>query len=91
METKTLITKNSNFSIGQYVKNMRDQMGVNQAELAKMLGYKEASQLSRIESGKEKLPLKAYKILIEKLDLDPKIMLALYLSYSTEKFYEALK
>jgi len=84
-------TSQANRAIGAYLKSARETQGLTQLEVSKKLGHSESAQLSRIESGKEKLPLKAYSILIEELEIEPKVMLALYLTYCTEKFKGALK
>ncbi len=43
-------------AMGKRVKDKREEVGISQEELARMLGYKNKASISRIESGKNEIP-----------------------------------
>ena len=60
---------NANVVLGQRLKSAREQAGLSQEELARRLGYKSKSSISKIERGVQKMTLSAIKGFAQELGL----------------------
>ena len=62
---------NANAVLGQRLKLAREQAGLSQEELARRLGYKSKSSITKIEKGIQEMTLSAIKDFAQELGLDP--------------------
>ena len=62
---------NANAVLGQRLKLAREQAGLSQEELARRLGYKSKSSITKIEKGIQGMTLSAIKDFAQELGLDP--------------------
>lgn len=62
---------NANAVLGQRLKLAREQAGLSQEELARRLGYKSKSSITKIEKGIQAMTLSAIKDFAQELGLDP--------------------
>jgi transcriptional regulator with XRE-family HTH domain len=57
--------------LGKFIKTIRQDAGVSQAELAKAMGLKTAQSVSNIERGISPLPPRKIKVLAKTVRLHP--------------------
>ena len=69
-----------NKKIGQRIKQVREALGMTQAELARRMGYSARSTINRIENGSQAFPMKKLDKFAQVLDVTPA-----YLAGFTEK------
>ena len=62
-------------SIGERIKNRRNELGLTQEELAHKLGYKSRAAISNVEKGLEDLTTTRVKKYAEALDCTPSFLL----------------
>ena len=60
-----------NKKIGQRIKQVREALGMTQAELARRMGYSARSTINRIENGSQAFPMKKLDKFAEVLDITP--------------------
>lgn len=60
-----------NKKIGQRIKQVREALGMTQAELARRMGYSARSTINRIESGSQAFPMKKLDKFAQVLDVTP--------------------
>lgn len=58
-------------SIGNRIKNRREELGLSQDELAQKLGYKSRSSINKIESGERNLTQSKIKAIADALNTTP--------------------
>lgn len=61
-------------TIGERIKNRREELGLTQEELAKKCGYKSRSSINKIELSRE-LPLKKVSLMADALDCSPSYLM----------------
>lgn len=64
-------------SLGQNIKNRRDELGMTQLELAKKLGYKDRSTIAKIESDVNDLTQPKIYAIAKALDTTPADLMGL--------------
>lgn len=57
--------------IGQRIKQVREALGMTQAELARRMGYSARSTINRIENGSQAFPMKKLDKFAQVLDVTP--------------------
>ena len=62
---------NPDTDLGKKLKQAREQAGLSQEELARMLGYQSRSSINKIEAGVQKPPLSTIKAFAKALGLSP--------------------
>ena len=60
-----------NKKIGQRIKQVREALGMTQAELARRMGYSARSTINRIENGSQAFPMKKLDKFAQVLDVTP--------------------
>lgn len=60
-----------NKKIGQRIKQVREALGMTQAELARRMGYSARSTINRIENGSQAFPMKKLDKFTQVLDVTP--------------------
>lgn len=60
-----------NKKIGQRIKQVREALGMTQAELARRMGYSARSTINRIENGSQAFPMKKLDKFSQVLDVTP--------------------
>ena len=60
-----------NKKIGQRIKQVREALGMTQAELARRMGYSARSTINRIENGSQAFPMKKLAKFAQVLDVTP--------------------
>lgn len=60
-----------NKKIGQRIKQVREALGMTQAELARRMGYSARSTINRIENGSQAFPMKKLDKFAQVLDVNP--------------------
>ena len=60
-----------NKKIGQRIKQVREALGITQAELARRMGYSARSTINRIENGSQAFPMKKLDKFAQVLDVTP--------------------
>lgn len=60
-----------NKKIGQRIKQVREALGMTQAELARRMGYSARSTINRIENGSQAFPMKKLDKFAQVLDVAP--------------------
>lgn len=60
-----------NKKIGQRIKQVREALGMTQAELARRMGYSARSTINRIENGSQAFPMKKLDKFAQVLDITP--------------------
>lgn len=60
-----------NKKIGQRIKQVREALGMTQAELARRMGYSARSTINRIEIGSQAFPMKKLDKFAQVLDVTP--------------------
>lgn len=58
-------------TIGQRIKQRREELNLSQDELAQKLGYKSRSSITKIENGERELPQSQIKSIADALDTTP--------------------
>ena len=72
------------------IKSRRNQLGLSQLKLAKLLGYSEPFFLSNIENGRSHFPRKKLKRLRRVLFLDDSVLVEALLNDERDKIYKYL-
>jgi len=63
-------------TVGEMIKHQRELLGLSQDELAKRMGYKDRSSISKIEKGSDKnLPLEVVQKFAEVLGCSPLVLM----------------
>lgn len=75
---------------GQWLKGLREQKGLTQLQLAKLLGYEYFTFISQIEIGKGAVPSAKYAAFARALDVDPKEFVKTCLKYYDPHAWEIL-
>lgn len=73
---------------GAWLKSLREQRGISQAEMVQILGYKYRSDISLLENGKSYLPPRLLRAYAEAVGLEPRAFVKQLLSYYAPEFYE---
>lgn len=73
---------------GAWLKSLREQKGISQAEMIKILGLKYRSDVSLIESGKSYLPPRLLRTYADAVGLDARHFVKQLLFYYAPVFYE---
>lgn len=60
-----------NKKIGQRIRQVREALGMTQAELARRMGYSARSTINRIENGSQAFPMKKLDKFAQVLDVTP--------------------
>ena len=60
-----------NKKVGQRIKQVREALGMTQAELARRMGYSARSTINRIENGSQAFPMKKLDKFAQVLDVTP--------------------
>lgn len=66
-----------NKKIGQRIKQVREALGMTQAELARRMGYSARSTINRIENGSQAFPMKKLDKFAQVLDVTPAYLIGL--------------
>lgn len=62
-------------TIGQRIKNRREELGLSQDELAKKLGYKSRTSINKLELGQRKIQMPKVKLIAEALSTTPEYIM----------------
>lgn len=68
----------------QMIRQLREQLGLSQDELAKRLGYKSRSTIAKIESGSNDIPQSKIAAFAAALETTPARLLGLDLSQKNQ-------
>ena len=75
-------------TVGERIKQRREELGYSQEELARMTGYKSRSSINKIELSRD-LPLKKVEIMAKALDVEPGYLMGWnrdgYMRYAPKK------
>jgi transcriptional regulator with XRE-family HTH domain len=74
--------------IGDRIKGRREELGLSQEDLAKMLGYKHKSSINKIELGEQDVPRHKVPLFAKALDTTPEALNGYGLLREDEASYE---
>jgi len=77
-------------SCGEWLRNLREQSGLSQRELAEQLDIGYYTFVSQIESGRGRIPPERYNNWAEALNLEPKAFVREILKYYEPSTYRIL-
>jgi transcriptional regulator with XRE-family HTH domain len=75
---------------GDWLRSLREQRGLSQRDLAKLVDADYYTFISQLETGRGKIPPERYEIWANALDIDPKTFVKQLLQYYDPLTYEIL-
>jgi len=75
---------------GGWLRKLREQRGISQRELAKLVGAEYYTFISQLETGRGRVPSDRYEVWAEALGVDPKLFVRTLMRYYDPLTYAIL-
>jgi transcriptional regulator with XRE-family HTH domain len=78
------------FKAGRWLRELRNEHGLSQRELARLVGVREAAFISQLENGKGRIPPDRYLIWADALGVEPREFARKLMSYYDPVTYDII-